>query len=65
LKEDACDNLTGTVLYGTGYEIMGNIAFCLETDEGYNVVGIESMKKAMEIFDAINDAVSGMLTLEE
>lgn len=65
LKEDARDNMTGTVLYGTGYEIMGNIAFCLETDEGYNVVGIESMKKAMEIFDAINDAVSEMLTLEE
>ena len=65
MKEDACDNLAGTVLYGTGYEIMGDIVLALETDEGYEIVGTESFKKECAIFNAVNDAVSGMLRIPE
>lgn len=65
MKEDVCDNMTGTILYGRGYEIMGDIVLALETDEGYDVVGMESFKKECAVFDAVNDAVGGLMRIPE
>ena len=36
-KEDIGDNMTGTILYGSGAEIRGDIIFALETDKGYEL----------------------------
>lgn len=65
MKEDACDNMTGTILYGSGYEIMGDIVLALETDEGYHIEGMQSFKKECAVFDAVNDAVGGLLRIPE
>lgn len=61
LKEDIGDNMTGTILYGRGYEIMGDIVFALETDSGYEIKGVESFKKLSRILDVVNDKVGDLL----
>ena len=58
------DNMTGTILYGTGYEIMGDIVFALETDKGYEVEGIRSKSLLNEVFNEVNAAVGGLLSVE-
>lgn len=63
-KEDIGDNMTGTILYGSGAEIRGDIIFALETDNGYKLKGIESMVLLDNIYYAVNDAVGNLLRLE-
>lgn len=63
-KEDIGDNMTGTILYGSGAEIRGDIIFALETDNGYKLKGIESMVLLDNIYCAVNDAVGNLLRLE-
>lgn len=65
MRADARDNMTGTILYGTGYEIMGDIAFALESDKGYEIMGIESISLVDDVFNWVNDAVGGLLRVEE
>lgn len=63
-KEDIGDNMTGTILYGSGAEIRGDIIFALETDKGYELKGVESMVLLDNIYYAVNDAVGNLLRLE-
>lgn len=63
-KEDIGDNMTGTILYGSGAEIRGDIIFALETDNGYKLKGVESMVLLDNIYYAVNDAVGNLLRLE-
>ena len=63
-KEDIGDNMTGTILYGSGAEIRGDIIFALETDKGYELKGVESMVLLDNIYYAVNDAVGSLLRLE-
>lgn len=60
----AGDNMTGTILYGSGAEIRGNIVFALETDNNYKICGSTSMAQIDGIYNAINDAVGDLLRLE-
>lgn len=61
-RSDAGDNMTGTILYGAGYEIMGDIIFALESDSGYKLSGIvESNTLLNNIYNTINNAVGGLL----
>ena len=64
LKEDIGDNMTATILYGSGQPILGDIIFALETDSGYQIKGVESIKLLTFIYDTINDAVGELLRLE-
>ena len=63
-KEDIGDNMTGTILYGSGAEIFGDIIFALETDNGYNLEGIRSVDMLDNIFYAINEYVGNLLRIE-
>ena len=63
-KEDIGDNMTGTILYGSGQPILGDIVFALETDSGYNIQGVKSMKLLTKIYNTVNDAVGELLRLE-
>ena len=63
-KEDIGDNMTGTILYGSGAEIRGDIIFALETDKDYELKGVESMVLLDNIYYAVNDAVGNLLRLE-
>ncbi len=63
-KEDIGDNMTGTILYGSGAEIRGDIIFALETDKGYELKGVESMVLLDNIYYAVNGAVGNLLRLE-
>ena len=63
-KKDIGDNMTGTILYGSGAEIRGDIIFALETDKGYELKGVESMVLLDNIYYAVNDAVGNLLRLE-
>ena len=56
--------MTGTILYGSGAEIRGDIIFALETDKGYELKGVESMVLLDNIYYAVNDAVGNLLRLE-
>ena len=58
------DNMTATLLYGGGYPIYGNIVFALETDQGYEIEGIRTRSLVNEVFDAVNNAVDGLLRWE-
>ena len=58
------DNMTATLLYGGGYPIYGNIVFAFETDEGYEIEGFRTRHIINKVFDAVNDAVDGLLRLE-
>ncbi len=62
-RSDAGDNMTGTILYGSGYEIKGDIIFALETD-GYEICGIRTKRLVGDIYLAINNAVGGLLRVE-
>jgi hypothetical protein len=57
------DNMPASLLYGGG-PIYGNIVFALETDKGYEIEGITSRSLLSEVFDAIDDAVDGLLRTE-
>jgi len=59
-----CDNMTGTILYGSGYEIMGDIVFALETDKGYEIEGFRTKSLLNEVFQYVNEAVDGLLRTE-
>ena len=63
-KEDIGDNMTGTILYGSGQPILGDIVFALETDSGYHIKGVDSVKLLTFIYDTINDAVGNLLRLD-
>lgn len=63
-RSDIGDNMTGTLLYGSGHTIMGDIVFALETDSGYNLEGIKSAKLLNTIYATVNEAVGGLLRLE-
>lgn len=58
------DNMTGTILYGSGNEILGDIIFALETDSGYKIKGIESRKLMIDTFSFINQIAGNLLRLE-
>lgn len=57
------DNMTGTILYGSGYEIIGDIVLALETDEGYRLEGVRSSDLLNEILNLVNDKVDYLLHL--
>ena len=63
-KDDIGDNMTGTILYGSGHEILGNIVFALETDKGYELKGFTSARLIEDAYIAINAAVGNLLRLE-
>lgn len=63
-KEDIGDNMTGTILYGSGQPILGDIVFALETDSGYHIKGVDSVKLLTYIYNSINNAVGDLLRLE-
>ena len=63
-KEDIGDNMTGTILYGSGQPILGDIVFALETDSGYHIKGVDSVKLLTFIYDTINDAVGNLFRLD-
>ena len=58
------DNMTATILYGGGYPIYGNIVFALETDSGYEIEGFRTRSLLNEMFEAVNEAVDGLLRTE-
>ena len=59
------DNMTATILYGGGYPIYGNIVFALETDKGYEIEGFCTKSLLNETFAAINEAVDGLLRVQD
>ena len=59
------DNMPATLLYGGGYPLYGNIVIALETDNGYEIEGICSRKLLDEVFAAVNEAVDGLLRVED
>lgn len=63
-KEDIGDNMTGTLLYGSGAEIKGNIVFALESDSGYKLMGFTSAALIENAYIEINAAVGELLRLE-
>lgn len=63
-KDGIGDNMTGTILYGSGHEILGNIVFALETDMGYELKGFTSARLIEDAYIAINEAVGELLRLE-
>ena len=63
-KEDIGDNMPGTILYGSGYEIMGDIIIAIETDKGYEIEGIMSRSLLGEVMDAVDEAVDHLLIFD-
>ncbi len=63
-KEDIGDNMTGTLLYGSGAEIKGDIVFALESDSGYKLMGFTSAALIENAYIEINAAVGNLLRLE-
>lgn len=63
-KDDIGDNMTGTILYGSGHEILGNIVFALESDSGYKLMGFTSAALIENAYIEINAAVGNLLRLE-
>lgn len=62
MREDPKDNMTGTLLYGKGSEIIGDIVFALETDEGYEIIAFESRMRLTMMLSAVDEAVGGLLS---
>ena len=62
--EPVGDNMPATLLYGAGYPIYGHALFCLETDDDYTIEGFCTQSLINDAFDAINEAVDGLLILE-
>ena len=58
------DNMTATILYGGGQELMGDIVFALETDKGYEIEGFCTKTLLSEVFEKVNDAVGGLLRIQ-
>lgn len=58
------DNMPGTLLYGGGYPIYGNIVIALETDNGYKIKGFSTQRLFNKAFAAVNDAVDGLIRIE-
>lgn len=63
-KDGLGDNMTGTLLYGSGHEILGNIVFALESDSGYKLMGFTSAALIENAYIEINAAVGNLLRLE-
>lgn len=63
-KDGIGDNMTGTLLYGSGHEILGNIVFALESDSGYKLMGFTSAALIENAYIEINAAVGNLLRLE-
>lgn len=63
-KDGLGDNMTGTLLYGSGHEILGNIVFALESDNGYKLMGFTSAALIQNAYVEINAAVGELLRLE-
>lgn len=63
-KDGLGDNMTGTLLYGSGHEILGNIVFALESDNGYKLMGFTSAALIENAYIEINAAVGNLLRLE-
>lgn len=61
--DEVGDNMPATLLYGGG-PIYGNVVFALETDKGYEIEGITSKSLLTEVFEAVNNAVDGLLRVE-
>ena len=59
------DNMPATILLGRGYPIYGNVAFALETDQGYEIEGFLTRSLVLEVLDEVNNAVDGLLRFEE
>jgi len=59
------DNMPATILYGGGYPLYGNMAIALETDQGYKIEGIRSSTLFDEVYNAVNEAVGGLIRTEE
>ena len=58
------DNMPGTLLYGGGYPIYGNIVIALETDNGYKIKGFPTQRLFNNAFAAVNEAVDGLIRTE-
>ena len=58
------DNMPGTLLYGGGYPIYGNIVSALETDNGYKIKGFPTQRLFNNAFAAVNEAVDGLIRTE-
>ena len=58
------DNMPGTLLYGGGYPIYGNIVIALETDNGYIIKGFPTQRLFNNAFAAVNEAVDGLIRTE-
>ena len=54
----------GTLLYGGGYPIYGNIVIALETDNGYKIKGFPTQRLFNNAFAAVNEAVDGLIRIE-
>lgn len=63
-KDGLGDNMTGTLLYGSGHEILGNIVFALESDNGYKLMGFTSVALIENAYIEINATVGNLLRLE-
>jgi len=58
------DNMPGTLLYGGGYPIYGNIVIALETDNGYEIEGFITQHILNMAFEEVNKAVDGLIRME-
>lgn len=65
LSEDSGDNMTATLLYGGGYPLYGHALIGLETDDDYTIEGIRTQSLINEVFAAVDQAVGGLLRVEE
>ena len=63
-SDELGDNMPGTILYGRGYEILGNIVIAIETDSGYEIEGIITRSLLNEVLDAVDEAVDNLLSYE-
>lgn len=63
-KDGLGDNMTGTLLYGSGHEILGSIVFALESDNGYKLMGFTSAALIENAYIEINATVGNLLRLE-
>lgn len=65
MRSDLGDNMPGTILYGSGYEILGDIVFALETDDDYQIEGIFTQSLLVEVGTEINNAVGDLLIMDK
>ena len=56
--------MPGTLLYGGGYPIYGNIVIALETDNGYEIEGFITQHILDMAFEEVNKAVDGLIRME-